>query len=479
MSAHSTAVRVESASGAFFCLSNPGARINDEKDIRSEGVALRDLLGDLDDAKVQKTVVILDACRDNPYQTRTRSAKKGLARVETAGNATVVAFATAEGKTADDGNGRNGVYTTAFLGQLRQPPQDIRDLLDETANAVARQNKDQKPKIYGDTGAFKGVYLTGGTQLASLKPEPTGRPAQIDPEDEAWQATKSANTAAAYDAYLSEYPKGRFASAARIAKLALQAQPVVQPVVQPPPVRPVAPVTPTAEQTIKDCDVCPEMVVIPGGSFQMGSNDGDSDEKPVHTVNVRSFAMGKYEVTQGQWKTVMGSNPSRFTDCGDDCPVEKVNWDDVQEYIKKLNARSGKQYRLPSEAEWEYAARAGTTTTYFWGNDIGKNNANCDGCGSRWDNKTTAPVGSFKANGFGLYDMSGNVWEWVQDCGNNSYSGAPSDGSAWMSGNCGQRVLRGGSWHNSPGYARAAIRFGNGTTFRNNDHGFRLASDAG
>jgi TPR repeat protein len=199
------------------------ARINDEKDVRSEGMALRDLLGDLDDAKVQKTVVILDACRDNPYQTRSKGTKKGLARVETGGNATVVAFATADGKTADDGTGRNGVYTTALLGQLRRAPQDIRDLLDETANAVVRQTQDQKPKIYGDTGAFKGVYLAGrGVQVASASAEPTGRPVQSDPEEETWQAAKAANTAAAYDAYLGEYPRGRYASAARIAKVAMQ-----------------------------------------------------------------------------------------------------------------------------------------------------------------------------------------------------------------------------------------------------------------
>jgi formylglycine-generating enzyme required for sulfatase activity len=140
--------------------------------------------------------------------------------------------------------------------------------------------------------------------------------------------------------------------------------------------------------------------------------------------------MGKYEVTQAQWATGMGINPSRFK--GDDRPVENVSWDDIQEFLKRLNAdNSGKPYRLPTEAEWEYAAPAGPTTPYWWGKEIGQGNANCEGCGSRWDNKETAPVGSFKPNPFGLYDTAGNVWEWVQDCWHDGYQGAPADGSEW------------------------------------------------
>lgn len=171
----------------------------------------------------------------------------------------------------------------------------------------------------------------------------------------------------------------------------------------------------------------------------------------------------------------MGNNPSRFQDCGDNCPVENVSWDDIREFLKKLNAQTGKTYRLPSEAEWEYAARAGTTTKYPWGNEIGRNNANCDGCGSQWDSKTTAPAGGFRANAFGLHDMHGNVWEWVEDCGNASYSGAPTDGSAWTSGNCFVRVLRGGSWNYIPQNLRSAFRLAFTTGYRNGNNGFRLA----
>ena len=144
-------------------------------------------------------------------------------------------------------------------------------------------------------------------------------------------------------------------------------------------------------------------------------------------------------------------------------------------YVTWLNGKTGKTYRLPSEAEWEYAARAGTRTAYAWGNSVGKNKANCDGCGSRWDNKKTGPVGSFKTNLFGLYDVHGNVWEWVEDCWNDSYKGASGNGTAWTAGDCGRRVLRGGSWLNDPGLMRAAFRLRYTQVSRDFNNGFRLA----
>ncbi|QEP42369.1 formylglycine-generating enzyme family protein [Ectothiorhodospiraceae bacterium BW-2] len=225
-----------------------------------------------------------------------------------------------------------------------------------------------------------------------------------------------------------------------------------------------------------------EMVLVKGGCYQMGSNSGDSDEKPVHRVCLDSFKIGKYEVTQGQWQAVMGSNPSHFSNCGSNCPVENVSWDDIQQYIKKLNQKTSKRYRLPSEAEWEYAARGGTTTPFWTGNCITTKQANYDGnydykdCGAKTGTyrKITLPVGSFQPNAFGLYDMSGNVWEWVQDCWNNSYHGAPADGSAWESGECGRRVLRGGSWFSRPTYLRSADRGRDSTGYRGYGYGFRL-----
>ena len=217
-----------------------------------------------------------------------------------------------------------------------------------------------------------------------------------------------------------------------------------------------------------------EMVRIAPGTFQMGSPR--SREGPVHEVTIRQgFYLGKYEVTQAQWEAVTGSNPSIFSGCGD-CPAESVSWHDAQAFIRKLNEMEGENhYRLPSEAEWEYAARAGTTTRYSWGDDIGSNLANCVGCGSQWDGKKTAPVGSFGANAWGLHDMHGNVREWVADCWNGNYEGAPADGSVWERGNCSHRVLRGGSWDNEPRNLRSAVRFRDSTGVRHDFVGFRFA----
>ncbi|MCY4211603.1 MAG: SUMF1/EgtB/PvdO family nonheme iron enzyme [Gammaproteobacteria bacterium] len=197
-----------------------------------------------------------------------------------------------------------------------------------------------------------------------------------------------------------------------------------------------------------------EMVSIPAGTFRMGdlSGAGDNDELPVHSVTVLAFKLSKYEVTFDQWDTcVMDGGCNDYSPDDEDWgrgnrPVINVSWDDVQSFIDWLNARTGGNYRLPTEAEWEYAARAGTTTEYSWGDDIGSNRANCDNddCGDSYD--YTAPVGSFPANPWGLHDMHGNVWEWVQDCSNNNYEGAPTDGNAWTSGDCSLRVIRGGSW---------------------------------
>ena len=156
-------------------------------------------------------------------------------------------------------------------------------------------------------------------------------------------------------------------------------------------------------------------------------------------------------------------------------PVINVSWDDAVAYTKWLSEQTSKRYRLPSEAEWEYAARAGTTTKYSWGKKIGRNRANCDGCGSQWDNKKTGPVGSFPANAWGLHDMHGNVWEWVQDCWNDSYRGAPTDGSAWEGGDCSRRVMRGCSWSFSPGFLRATNRGLFTTGDRGVSIGFRIA----
>ena len=206
-----------------------------------------------------------------------------------------------------------------------------------------------------------------------------------------------------------------------------------------------------------------KLVRIPEGRFMMGSNNGTSDEKPVHRVSISSFYMMEHEVTFDLWDACVSDGKcERPNDEGwgrGSRPVINVSWDDItKQFIPWLNRKTGKTFRLPSESEWEYAARAGTTTKYSWGDSIGRNKANCNGCGSQWDDSKTAPVKSFSPNAFGLYDMHGNVWEWVQDCRNDSYNGAPDNGNAWESGDCKLRVLRGSSWYNKPTNLRSAYR---------------------
>ena len=228
----------------------------------------------------------------------------------------------------------------------------------------------------------------------------------------------------------------------------------------------------------------PEMVVIPGGSFRMGcvsGRDCGNYEHPVHTVRVGRFELSKYEVTFDEY--------DRFTVATDRVPLDdegwgrgrrpviNVDWSDAQDYTRWLSEQMGERYRLPSEAEWEYAARAGSVTAYSWGNEIGSNRANCDGCGSQWDKKQTAPVGSFGPNGWGLHDMHGNVWEWVQDKPHENYQGAPIDGSAWENGPTLsiRRLLRGGSWFSLPRNVRSAFRDWNSIRFGKAVRGFRVA----
>lgn len=259
-------------------------------------------------------------------------------------------------------------------------------------------------------------------------------------------------------------------------------------------VAPAAPLAPTlvsrqrkpiAGASFRDGDMCPEMVVIPAGSFTMGSPDNEpgrtSSEGPQHRVTIkRAFAVGRFDVTFEEWDAcvIEGGCQHKPEDHGwgrGRRPVMNVSWEDVQTYAAWLSKKTGKAYRLLSEAEWEYAARGGTTTRYSWGDVAGTNLANFRESGSQWSGKQTAPVGSFGANRFGLYDMSGNVWEWTQDCWNENYHGAPVDGKAWQAGDCSRQVLRGGSWDFDPEVARAAGRASSEPANRNIVLGFRLA----
>jgi len=252
---------------------------------------------------------------------------------------------------------------------------------------------------------------------------------------------------------------------------------------------------PEAERALKPGDRfrecandCPEMIVIPAGEFMMGSpvnkegrlsNEDDGDGHQHKVTIARPFAVSKFDVTFADWNACVsvGGCPQASDpgwERGTRRPFTYVGWDDAQTYAAWLSRMTSRTYRLLTEAEWEYAARAGKQTAYYWGDEIGKDNANCADCGSQWDGHETSPVGSFKPNAFGLYDMAGNVWQWVQDCYHDNYNGAPMNGSAWTAGDCSRRVVRGGSWANNPEVLRSAVRAWYISVFKADYLGFRV-----
>ncbi|MEA2950027.1 MAG: hypothetical protein QOI40_5357, partial [Alphaproteobacteria bacterium] len=244
-----------------------------------------------------------------------------------------------------------------------------------------------------------------------------------------------------------------------------------------PPPEPSGAASAKAGDTFRDCPDCGEVVVVPAGSFQMGS--ASEFENPVHNVKIeKPFAIGRHEVTFDEWDQCVEEGGCKHRpddrDWGrGDRPVINVSWLDAKTFVTWLSQKTGKTYRLPSEAEWEYAARGGATTPYWWGRDIGVRQANCRDC--KTDSpQQTLPVGSFKANQFGLFDTAGNAAEWVEDCWNDNYRGAPANGTAWQTGQCRLRVLRGGAFDSQARYLRSQSRFRYDSDVRFSANGFRV-----
>ncbi len=309
-----------------------------------------------------------------------------------------------------------------------------------------------------------------------------------------WASIKDSTDPEDFKVYLQQYPSGKFVALAKNKLKALEAAKSS-----------TSPSTTSPSTTNSSSSSLPrtrtnqagiEFVLIPAGSFMMGSTNGGNDEKPVHQVTLSySFYMAKYEVTQAQWQSVMGNNPSYFK--GDNLPVGAVSWDDAVSFIARLNAQNdGYSYRLPTEGEWEYACRAGTTGDYagdldamaWYVNNSGRTRldvaeilrTDSANYGKRINDNGNQPhaVGSKLPNSFGLFDMHGNVREWCQDWYHNSYNGAPSDGSAWLSGGEQKyRVLRGGSWYSDAADLRSACR-GSGVSpdVRGSGVGFRVVA---
>ncbi|TCS61717.1 formylglycine-generating enzyme family protein [Varunaivibrio sulfuroxidans] len=248
----------------------------------------------------------------------------------------------------------------------------------------------------------------------------------------------------------------------------------------PPPI--LAAATPKPFQAFKDCSQCPTMIALPPGAFTMGTNGRYRAERPAHPVSIAyPYAIGKYEVTFDEWAVCVADGgcdkiPDDHGWGRGRRPVINVTWQDARDYALWLSVKTHQSYRLPSEAEWEYAARAGTTSAYSWGNDIGVGRANCRNCAAKISHKTR-PVGSYKPNPWGLYDVHGNVWEWTQDCWNPNYKGAPRDGSPWLKGACQNRVMRSGSWYYFSKNLTSAWRFKNDARVNSYGIGFRVVRD--
>ena len=500
--------------------------------LKGTAVKLQEVLANMGGAA---RLVFLDACRDNPFLEgiagggRSSAASRGLTRVASdspgSDGGMFIAYATAPGAVAADGDGRNSPFTAALKRHIGEPGLEINEVINRVRRTVRAEQPSQTP--WHSSSLQDAFHFAPRVDPAPAALGGAGLDGP-DPEAEMWRQIRETTDAALLERFLANYPNGRYhgAAEARLAELRQRSFTVV---VQPSGARvrilnigpryragmklpageyrveasaqgyetqtetvthghsatehriTLSKAGPLAGEKFRDCPECPEMVVVPAGSYRMGSEDGYSDQRPAHEVTIGApFAVGRYEVTFAEWDACVrdGACSRVVNDEGwgrGRRPVINVSWDDAQRYVQWLSRKTGRVYRLLSESEWEYAARAGTETAYSWGDEIGVNRANCRGCGSLWDGDKTAPVGSFGANAWGLHDMHGNVAEWVEDCWNDSYAGSPVDGSAQLT-DCYGRVLRGGSWNVRPSFLRAADRSRDSTGYRsNNVLGFRVA----
>ncbi|MGX5735007.1 SUMF1/EgtB/PvdO family nonheme iron enzyme [Bosea thiooxidans] len=459
-----------------------------------DAVDLDELIDPLIIARPASAFIFIDASRDNPWQPTGR----GLLAVEPLERIAVM-FSAAPGRTVADTGARASRSVEEWLKAIRTPNLDMAAAAKRTQDAVARATRrGQQPWLSSEPPA--GLVVTRPAAVAqnnrAVIPPLEGKGAPPDAYELAfWETIRNSESAAEYRAYLDAYPNGRFASLARAREQLYRAKPpssapppaATAVVTSPPapaaapPASSAGPATPTGPAMLRDCNGCPEIAAIPAGSFQMGSNELYEFEKPVHPVTVRAFYLGTHEVTYEEWDLCVdqGGCSYRPDDRGlgrGKRPVADIHWNDANAYLAWLSARTGKRYRLPTESEWEYAARAGTTSIYPWGEAMAKDRANCNGCTDQ-PRRATVAAGQFPPNGFGLYDMAGNAAEWVADCWSENYRAAPRDGGAYSVPACRERVLRGGSFNNDPRYLRSAARFKYDADVRFYTNGFRVARE--
>ena len=534
--------------------------IEGEADVEFEGIDAGRILGQMESAGNNLNLVILDACRDNPFGGSFRSAKRGLARVNVP-KGSMILYAASPGERAADGTGKNGVFTQNLLSKLKQPGLTVDQVFKQTASAV-----------YSDTGKAQLPYREGSIIGEFYFKPGKQQVASISPKQPVLTSTSAEDTFIKYmnqedpsqmALYLQQYPAGKLSA---LFKLKLKSEEVLKhtltvrsnvngdtvfidgknygasrldlklkagehtikiekegykPFVQTiqlasnqtvrgilsevpappqtnwestPAVVKIKPKPkPTTGRNWKDPNTGIEFVRIPKGCFNMGSpsyEEGRYDNEKKHNVCIqKSFWMSKYEITNAQFRKMKSGHNSKeykgHSLNGSKQPAVYVSWDDATEYAEWLSDRSGHTFRLPTEAEWEYAARGKTSTARYWGDSVDSacryanvrdKSAKTFGWGSEHScndgYKVTAPVGQFKANAFGLHDMLGNVWEWTCTAWSKSYDG--TEKRCVDSSSTAKRVLRGGSWGNGPRFVRSAMRAFYAQGFRNYFIGFRL-----
>jgi formylglycine-generating enzyme required for sulfatase activity len=469
------------------------AKLDDEADLY-QFTKVEDVLGYLQQVKALK-VLVLDSCRDNPLAetlkrsiglTRGASLQRGLARIE-APIGTIISYSTQAGRTAADGKGRNSPYTTAFLRHIEEPSEIGEIFRDISADVYRATSENQLPELsLSIIGKF---YLKGPISVTvNLPPQP----APVDPcaaAGDHWKSAEAIGSLGAFEDHLARFPACAFAGLAKSRIGALKPatpvgrcsgmRPTTASLLSQPRPRPFGSLRLDEECMLKagdffqECFDCPEMVVVPAGSFAMGFNPYDPHES--HQVTfAQPFAVGRFHVTVAQFAYFVKETGYQAGPCpnagaqhswrdpsfpqSDKHPVVCVSWDDATAYLAWLSKWTNSRYRLLTEAEWEYAARAGSKALYFWGDVVNEGrqaharclDCNSDGVVPSVHPPGTVPVGSFKPNMFNLYDMAGNAEQLVQDCDHpgygGGYEGAPTDGSAWTAGPCKRRAMRGGSW---------------------------------
>jgi formylglycine-generating enzyme required for sulfatase activity len=479
------------------------AQIWSEADLRREGVPLEAVFSAMQSKGPSVKIIVLDASRRTPYERRFRTSWDGLAPIEIL-ERTLAITSASPGRTVVDTGGENSLFMDELLKQLRVPGLSAEDVFRTTRINVARASSGER--VPRETSTMMEDFSFTKSAPAAPPAPVTGAPTPPPVATVPAAPPPVAATPAPPPVARAPAPPPVATAPASPPVPTAPARPPVATAPAPPPVAtapappplasgpaPAASAPSTDKTTVlftadlkpgtnfRDCEECPELTVLPPGEFRMGSTEFDF-EKPERVVTLpKSFAIGRREVRFAEWDACIAAGgckyrPDDLSKGRGDRPATNVSWEDVKVYLAWLSQKTGEKYRLPSEAEWEYAARGGTTSRYWWGNEPGGDHANCRDCGGA-SVRQTLPAGTFAANKFGLFDTSGNAAEWVEDCWNDSFRGAPKDSSAWTAGACHQRVLRGGSFDSVSRYVRSASRFRYDADVRFYGNGFRVVRE--